>query len=185
LALEISYILAQDNDIQVAGLVLIDTPYPKVGDKPPAGANYMPDLPGVRPQLRRRIHSSIQHAKNMVLLWQLPKWEAAGNFEDLEHANSDMSMPRYNRRNNPPPAVLLRATNAMKIRGNNIEPVALVDIARHDPSLGWNQYENTFIEAVWEIPGNHFGLFDAPYVNHVTEKLANACAYLCPETNKL
>jgi thioesterase domain-containing protein len=72
----------------------------------------------------------------------------------------------------------------MKRRGSRVEPVALVDISRHEPSLGWDRYENKFIRVVWDVPGDHFGIFDTPHVNHVTEKLASACVYLCPETNQ-
>ncbi|KAH7016706.1 Alpha/Beta hydrolase protein [Ilyonectria destructans] len=169
LALEIAHLVAQSNDdsLHIAGLIFIDTPYPKVMENTNvrlAINSHLPDLVGVKPQLRRKIHSSIKNARSMLAAWQPPKWDPASECGDLGMKN-------------PPPTILLRAASALTSRKN--EPVAVVDVFRHDPKLGWNEYETAFIQVVWDIPGNHHSIFGAPNVGQVTARLGNACSYLC------
>lgn len=147
--MEISHNLANDDDLRIVGLIMIDSPYPKImdGNLRDAINSQLPDLIGIRPDMRRKIHSSIKHARVMLSTWQPPKW-------DSDALDQDMVEKR------PPPSVtLLRSIEPVTRRGGKVEPVGVVDIFRHDPLLGWNQFRQGFIQVAWNIPGNHYTIF--------------------------
>lgn len=146
----------------ISGLIFIDTPYPKAPEDTNmrlALNGHLPELTGIRPQLRRKIHSSIKNARAMLASWQPPKWEAQA--ESMDRMQQDLKRMR-----NPPPAILLRASSALT-KAN--EPVAVVDVFRHDRVLGWNEYDMTFIRVVWDIPGDHYSVFGARNVRQPGE----------------
>ncbi|KAF2150239.1 alpha/beta-hydrolase [Myriangium duriaei CBS 260.36] len=184
LALELSKIFEDDPDHSIVGLVLIDTPYPKDrhgGEL--SGLNFLPDIPGVRPRVRAKIHKALQRARSMVASWELPSWEDEGYVSGTSSASSsseDLLGSTSTPRRKLPPAVLLRAVDKVeamdKLRPASSTP--LVDIFRQHPSLGWSEYDNSFINVVWDIPGDHFSIFSAPYITQVTEKILSACYYL-------
>jgi thioesterase domain-containing protein len=176
LALEIAHLAAQEEEdpLTISGLVFIDTPYPKTPEDTNmrlAINGHLPELNGIRPQMRRKIHSSIKYARAMLAAWQPPKWDSQA--ENMDRMQKDLK-----RMQNPPPTILLRASSALT-KAN--EPVAVVDIFRHDRVLGWSEYDMTFIRVVWDIPGDHYSVFGARNVNQVTTRLESACSYLCRE----
>ena len=45
-----------------------------------------------------------------------------------------------------------------KLRPASTTP--LVDVFRKHPSLGWSEYDSSFINVVWDIPGDHFSILE-------------------------
>ncbi|KAH8902232.1 hypothetical protein BR93DRAFT_990845 [Coniochaeta sp. PMI_546] len=143
ISVEIATLIEEEDDLSIAGLILIDAPYATFSDKPLHEVIYgdMPDLPGLSPRLRRGIWASIQRARGMILEWQ--------QSADREDRRSQKSLP---------PAVLLRGAEFVKTADRS---VAVVDTCRHDTKLGWNQYGSEFIDLVWNVPGSHYSLFES------------------------
>lgn len=152
----------------------------------------LPDLTGVKPRLRRKIHASIKLARQMLASYQLPEWQDAlmpptvkeikssmrASFDlrssidlrrpsfdlrssiDKKRASVDMDPPPYSaKRSSPPAAILLRASDSMRRGADHANNTSLVDVFRGDPFLGWNEYVEPFIKAVWDVPGNHYSIF--------------------------
>lgn len=189
LAMELAKLLEFDIDFEVVGLILIDTPYPKSRDGAALkGMNVLPDMPGIRPRVRTKIHKSLQRARSMVAGWELPDFSddsmtSDGTTSDTSMSSSEDLLGAFEGK--PPPAVLLRAANevdgAPPVRPDQQRrpsKIPLVDVFRQDPALGWNEYDDSFIQVVWDIPGDHFSIFNEEYVKQVTEKLMSACYYL-------
>jgi hypothetical protein len=99
----------------------------------------------------------------MLASWQPPKWD--GQAESMDRMQKGLKRMR-----NPPPTILLRASSALT-KAN--EPVAVVDIFRHDRVLGWNEYDMTFIRVVWDIPGDHYSVFGARNVREPRETVSS------------
>lgn len=193
LAIELSKIFDEDDDFSVVGIVLIDTPYPKESEGYALkGVNIMPDMPGVRPRVRTKIHKSLYKARDMAAQWQLPTWTegnesesssasassvpslASSTSSDSVRSESSMSSVSSSdegpAKKGLPPAVLLRASGQVDHTGKpqaqrRASATPLVDRFREDPTLGWKEYDKDFIQVVWDIPGDHFSIFSEPFVS--------------------
>ncbi|KKY25508.1 putative thioesterase domain containing protein [Phaeomoniella chlamydospora] len=69
-------------------------------------------------------------------------------------------------RHNPPPTVLIRATEYLldqdnKIKGSDID----IDLDRNRKLLGWEHYPYDFIKSVYDIGTNHFDVFNSSLTN--------------------
>jgi hypothetical protein len=135
---------------------------------------HLPELNGIRPQMRRKIHSSIKYARAMLAAWQPPKWDSQA--ENMDRMQKDLK-----RMQNPPPTILLRASSALT-KAN--EPVAVVDIFRHDRVLGWSEYDMTFIRVVWDIPGDHYSVFGARNVRGPRETISSLDGGISTKANR-
>jgi thioesterase domain-containing protein len=152
LALEIAHLLARDEDVAVSGLLLLDTPYPKVhtpeGMRRVIGRDDF-ELPFSSPNasLRRQVQEVFRSALRMIDEWHPPTWSHKDTL--------------------PPPAILLKATDYVLDQG---EEVAAVDVARQTERLGWDDYDHKFIRMVLSIPGQHFSIFADDKVSHELRK---------------
>ncbi|KAH7025267.1 Alpha/Beta hydrolase protein [Microdochium trichocladiopsis] len=186
LSVELACMLDGDDSLKVAGLILIDTPYASIGDRTLHDVMYsdMPDLPGMPPRLRRRIYSSIQRARQMMFHWQEPSaYQSSGGISDSDSdEGSPIPSQLIRRRAKLPPAVLLRASEFVKPGAGAVQqqqqPVSVVDSFRRDPTLGWDRYQESFIDLVWNVPGSHYSLFESRNVRHLNERLSSAYNYL-------
>lgn len=180
LSVELACMLEQDQDLQVVGLILIDTPYACIGDRTLHEVMYsdMPELPGVPPRTRRRIYSSIQRAREMMFHWQEPMMNEPPESRHQDDEGSPIPSQTIRRRAKLPPAVLLRASEFIKTQSSPTQSVSVVDSCRQNPTLGWDEYRQSFIDMVWNVPGSHYSLFESRNVRHLNEKLANAYEYL-------
>lgn len=61
-----------------------------------------------------------------------------------------------------PRTILLKATQWVPIE--HPARICSIDIARHQKCLGWEDYDVDLVEAVLDIPGNHYSIFAADNV---------------------
>ncbi|KAI1438107.1 Alpha/Beta hydrolase protein [Xylaria sp. CBS 124048] len=144
---------------KVLGMVFIDSVYSKVLVEPCTIANTSVERIVKTPEelaamsLRDKVDLNMIHAGVMISRWQPPNWTG----RELEI----------------PPTVLMRAKKPvehMLLRG---EP--FVDYTRVFHELGWDHYHDAcFIKDVVEIDGDHFSIFESPYLKDVTAKVASA-----------
>ncbi|VUC37661.1 unnamed protein product [Clonostachys rosea] len=155
LALEIAHLLAQDNDINVSGILLLDSAYPKVAREIKTSDHFDRALSSSNASLGAQVQEAFSNARKMIDEWQPPIWEDKDTF--------------------PPPAILLKATDYVLGQGDE---VATVDIARKTQRLGWDEYEHKFIRTVLYIAGHHFNIFAEDKVPELTKKVMMACTML-------
>ena len=148
----------KDSDYNVVGLIMIDSPNPKVTH----GRSGIPtkDLPSIaqhtRPQIREKVLASMENSRKLIREWQPPQWDA--------------SSP-------PPPAILVRADQYVPIAEGSRER-AVVDLAREDPKLGWEEYDALTIQNVIEVPGHHFSIFHFDRVSQSPESYYSMCVQI-------
>lgn len=145
LSLEVARQLAEESRVRVIGILMVDTVYP-VRPSDSSVTIAPPDMSeeGKTPNqiLSQR---AMFEARRMIMSWQAPTWEGA-------------SSPR-------PPVVLLRAKKAVPVEG---EGVGIADVYRSDRNLGWNRYEEGFIEHIIDVEGHHFDLFAFENITGIT-----------------
>lgn len=198
LSLDIARRLAQDADIAVVGLILIDAVYPKttVGNPENLYASYVSALDGTNTALQLKVQQANKHARQMIRDWYPPSWrtrtltnqssrsnvlaeEAAGAAQDDVSDSSTLSAEHRSLPSSPPPAILLKASQYVPIQDASDEgKLAIVDVCRETKRLGWEEYEHNFIRVVFDINGHHFNVFAEDKVQQLTTKISMACAML-------
>jgi thioesterase domain-containing protein len=164
LSLEASRLLADDPKINVLGIIMIDSVYPRAPVYEKLGNRVVKHVTEWSETTKEATKESVQRcfdeAVRMVREWNLPTWERSPDDE------------LYGRELKPPPVWLLRAEEPVPVLE---EGVSRVDLWRQDRYLGWDQYREGMIVRVDDIPGHHFNIFNMDHIDAVTEKLRIAC----------
>lgn len=169
LSLQIARLLADDGKLNVLGIVMVDSVYPRAQELGPKVVRHVVEWgPTTKKETREAVQRCFQEAGRMVGEWKLPTWEAR---EEEEDGVYDPVMPGPNV--NPPPVWLLRAVEPVPVLE---EGVSRVDTYRRDRCLGWDSYRKGLIVKVEDVPGHHFNIFSFEHIDAVTEKLKRACA---------
>ncbi|RDL32392.1 Polyketide synthase-like protein [Venustampulla echinocandica] len=163
LALEIAHLLAQDDDVAVSGLLLLDTAYPKFNTADEITTRDHFELPSSSPNasLGLQVQEAFRNARRMIDEWDPPTW---GDKDIL-----------------PRPAILLKATDYVLGQG---EEVATVDIARQTQRLGWDEYQHKFIRVVLSIAGHHFNIFAEDKVRYDPIRMCDGRTFKVSFTEK-
>ncbi len=164
LALEVAKVLADDPDLRVVGMVMIDS----VCTLAPPGGWVDPPAPVVvrkfewtdntRVETRVAIERCFIESGRMAWSGSPPTWEAES--KGVRRA-----------RRMPPPAMLLRSQDAVPVEGG----ILAVDLYREDRRLGWDNYRKGLFSRIVDIPGHHFSVFVEQHLDKVSSELRLAC----------
>ncbi|KAK2597428.1 hypothetical protein QQS21_005976 [Conoideocrella luteorostrata] len=152
LSLEVARCLADDRNINVCGILMIDSVYPCAA-KQLANSQTISEPPEeglTKNQILAQ--RCMTQARRMVGEWQVPVWNG----------------PFAGKR---PRAVLLRATGYVPTEGNTVPGL---DKHRKDKMLGWGEYDANMFDAVFDVEGHHFDLFAYSRVEETTAVVARA-----------
>lgn len=190
LSLEIASILGRSSDIQVLGVIMIDSVFPRAVKAD--GMNVVPSEPifgiSTNAMMRARVSHSMNQALSMAKTWIPPVWKDCSDPEEyrrrvqLEEAlaakssvSADTTVATTGETataagmDSLPPApqtVLLRCIEYIPVtHSDRPDAIARVDVLRDQEKLGWDDYPYGFISAVLEIPGHHFNIFTEDYVS--------------------
>jgi thioesterase domain-containing protein len=183
LSLEVAHNLAQSSDIQVLGVIMIDSIFPQAFSK--HDARVAPSEPifasETGAEMRRRVSRSFEMAVAMVNGWVPPVWKGCSDpdtYARRAKVEADLTarlgarngIQQDARRNlatecsmaiddlpSPPRTVLLRCSEHVPVSQPNT--ISRVDVTREREKLGWEDYGYDLISAVIGVPGNHFNLF--------------------------
>lgn len=149
--------------IQVVGVFLIDSPYvwawkPFRDQIRPVDLHLPEDL---SPRIRECIHRRMAEADRLLNEWEIPSFTRKEE-QGLNSRTPRVTMSSESRsaHTSIPPVILLRASEAVAKSTLNKNQVVAVDISRNSPYLGWEMYPGTLIQKTYNIPGNHYNLFD-------------------------
>lgn len=136
---------------------MIDTLYPYWGPQRTVHADMPVDLllGSCPPDMKEDILRCTQWAKEDCLDWVSRNWkETKDQLHGIEAEE-------------PPPTVLIHATEYIPVTQSETGAVAMMDYLRHAKN-GWGFFPHqNFIVASWEIPTHHFGLFKESIVREV------------------
>jgi hypothetical protein len=162
LSLHMAWLLRDDPDIEVVGLLLVDTPLPVRDEKktPPAAPVPPPTVGAEGKPLRRNEVLALQAmgaARDMIQAWTMPNWTAS--------------------KTPLPPAVLVRAKGVVPEKDPGA--TAAVDRSRSDPKLGWCAWEgHDLVREVVDVEGHHYDIFTFARVSATSTGIKKACAVL-------
>ncbi|KAF2721126.1 alpha/beta-hydrolase, partial [Polychaeton citri CBS 116435] len=161
IALELAWQLQKKHSREVLGIIMLDTPYPKLYD-PISTVTRTEDLdifsPTTKPTTRTKVRVCMSNARDMIVSWDLPKWVASDGI-----------------RSKRLPAVFLHAKSYVSAHLSIPGVVAEVDQHRKDPKLGWARYRHLNFIQVRSIEGNHFSIFAPDLVGELTTHLEDSC----------
>lgn len=184
-ALEMARLLTEDASLQVAGLIMIDTPCPlRCVD-----ANRLPHVlhkflfsDRTKQETREKVMCCFAEAGKMVSAWNLPIWEETSTAEGEQgFSHTSIAMDSFDEKSvairqlEPPPAILMRAEDPVPGESRPDGAVVFVDRWRQDPLLGWAQYRPDLFKRVIDIPGHHYNVFAEEHIKTITTKLEEAC----------
>lgn len=186
LSLEMARILADDPLYNVIGIVMVDSICP-LGFRTEAGPldeRVVPFQgqfgPNTQQETIARVTRCFTDARKAVAAYQPPDWKddrkdsgrdhhvGTGSGKDRQSLQNNGAVPK----SGCPPAILLRATEAVPVEP---EKVSFVDTVRHDRTLGWDEYRKGFFKEIADIPGHHFNIFAFENIEEITTKLSEAC----------
>lgn len=177
LSLEMARILADDPSYRVIGVVMVDSICPIVFKTKPELVEKRTITfkgqfePTTAQETRDRVTRCFSEARRSLAMYQLPSWgEDRSNGEpDLQSVSDSSPKVRC------PPTILLRAGETVPAEQGEVN---LVDVARDDRALGWNDYLDNFFEDIVDIPGHHFNVFAFHSIETITERLVEVCRKL-------
>lgn len=157
LSLEVARMLAEDRQVRVVGILMIDSVHPNTAVKstailPPeqTGAATSTTEEATKKGLsKNQILSQrcMSEAVRMVREWNIPRWDG----------NLISKRPRM---------IMLRAKEYVPMAEG--AGIAGLDLRREDKSLGWDEYdEHMFLEVV-DVEGNHFNMFAIENIDGIT-----------------
>lgn len=164
LSLHMAWLLRDDPDVEVIGLLLIDTPRPVHAPRPPDATAPTSLASSDDKPLRKNEVLALQAmkaARDMIQSWTMPDWTQAegGGVARL------------------PPGVLVRAKDAVPQKETG--SATLVDRYRGDPLLGWGAWEgHDLVREVVDVEGHHYDIFTFARVSATTKGIKMACELL-------
>jgi thioesterase domain-containing protein len=146
-----------------------------------------------RPETREKVERQFANSAKMAWEWAPPRWEDGMDLhgggeggkgaapregadeqgeqgeedEDEDEDEDDDYGTAVSRATKPPPAVLLRARGKVPVEGGMVA----IDIWRKEAVIGWDHYRKDFFSKVLDIPGHHYGIFDAEHMQVLGEQL--------------
>ncbi|KAA8566096.1 hypothetical protein MFRU_039g00380 [Monilinia fructicola] len=155
LSLAIAKILTGDRDVRVIGVLMMDTMCPL---HLPTGGGYLDtldhlDLEESNKNLILSIRA-MKEALRVIREWEPPVWSA------------DQLGQR-------PLVSLLRAIDSLPT-GNRPE-VHILDIYRHNRTLGWDKYDPSLFTETVDVNGNHFEMFSFQNVAGISKAIKKCC----------
>lgn len=177
LSLEMARILADDPSYMVIGIVMVDSICPTIFKTKPEllekrSFTFQGQFaPTTTQETRDRVTRCFAEARRAVVEYQLPSWEHDRRSGGPDHHEVSNGSPGAK----CPPTILLRAREAVPVEQGEVN---LVDAARSDRALGWNDYSEKFFEEIVDIPGHHFNVFAFHNIETISKKLTEACRRL-------
>lgn len=162
-AVQIAHILAtQGRGLTVSRIILLDTVYPRC-ERPEATKEgtlqYVPGLEGLNSQTEERLMMALVRANCLADRWAVPQWTMPRSLQAPKSIILPGQFPV------PPPVILIRAEE--KVSMDDKEAMCVLDRTRFLPQLGWEDQHPDFISEVFPVKGNHYTLFDEPYVSQL------------------
>ncbi|KAM3065608.1 putative thioesterase boa10 [Clarireedia jacksonii] len=161
ISIQVAKCLDRIPELEVAGIIMLDTPFPDFPDWRPKDAPPIqfhnplaPDEPAKNMIAQQQAVNDIIHA---LSIWEQPSWD-------------DTRLRRLKR---PPPTVFIRALEVVPT-----EKVVEVDWFREEPCLGWHKYPYNFILEEFRVEGDHFSMFSAQCLPDLNAKIRAACQIL-------
>lgn len=179
LSLEMTRVLAGDPDFTVIGIVMMDSICPAANTTRTGAANaavvpYKQQFgPNTKQETIEGVERCFTEARKSIAAWTMPRWDGSdlgGNDAAAGDGQPRTDVPSSSIK--CPPTILLRAREAVPTDPGE---VSFVDMTRHSRSLGWEEYENDFLEEIVDIPGHHFSVFAWEHIDDVSQKLMDAC----------
>ncbi|KAI9900854.1 hypothetical protein N3K66_005116 [Trichothecium roseum] len=167
LSLEVASQLRDDEDINVVGIVMVDSDYDVHLRHEPA------DMVPIDVEEQGRTATEVlsrrcmSKAIRMLDAWTPPAWENKKE-EGAEDGGTDTSRPR---------CILIRCKDYQPTESGQ---VSAADRLRANPTLGWSSYDETLLEKVIDISGHHFNIFEEELVEGTTTALKEALEALDP-----
>ncbi|KAM0327687.1 hypothetical protein ACHAQA_005982 [Verticillium albo-atrum] len=178
LALEMAHLLEGDADIEVVGIVMVDSVYPLRNKGAEDGRKFGAMLTDDEEPLKKNVRLARQAmaaAVEMIGKWEMPVWTwKEGQPAEVGVNGYSATVPRVP--GGPPPTVLVRAKGCVptQIEGE----ISHVDFYRGQRDLGWSRYHPGFVGEVLDLEGHHFDLFDWGRLAATTKKVKEACELL-------
>lgn len=155
LSLEIAKVLTGDRDVRVIGILMMDSMCPFHLPKTTAAGVSLETLDQLHlDKSNKTLALSIRAMKEglrVIQEWQPPVW--TGN----------QQRPRVS---------LLRAVESLPTVSKRAH---VIDIYRHDRTLGWDEYDNELLTETVDVKGNHFDMFSFQHIPAISKAIKRCC----------
>ncbi|EEP81222.1 predicted protein [Uncinocarpus reesii 1704] len=201
LSLEVASVLARSSDIQVLGIVMVDSINPfRVAPQNPNIVPYQIEYgEHAKPETRELVSNCMNLAVAMASAWVPPVWKGCSDHghvlrrQALEAELSarmpaeyghlcsvtELDVPWREMPPTVPQTILLRCNEYVPVStADNSHAVARVDVARNLSKLGWEDCGYDMVSAVLEIPGHHFDIFAKHHLDDLSLRVKLACRML-------
>ncbi|KAH7371924.1 Alpha/Beta hydrolase protein [Pyrenochaeta sp. MPI-SDFR-AT-0127] len=173
ISMEMSHIFAQDPDINVIGVVMIESIFPGLLNEQnitvePQDLCFKGTVSFFE---QRKAAKLILEATSVAKSYVSAMWTPdVPRHSELGHRKiaSNSGALRKANLNPPAPLVLVKARDPVPSRQNTVIP----------PMLGWDHLGDRWITVAYTVPGHHFSIFEDENVDYLASILGEACVIL-------
>lgn len=156
LSLEVAKVLVDDDQVRVVGILMVDSVYPAPGSRLERDAVALETAEEGKSKSQVLAQRCMAEARRMAAHWQVPLWDG-------------LAMGKR------PKIILLRAEEHIPTNGLG---TSTLDWQREDSMLGWGNHDETMFEAVMDVEGHHFDLFEQQRIPMTTAMIRSGLEML-------
>ncbi|RDW69666.1 alpha hydrolase-8 [Coleophoma cylindrospora] len=176
-AVQIAQILSGDSELNVTGIIMIDSTFPAEGQPIKTRRIAFNAEASTRPEMTEKTRKCMNEAQLQIRQWTPPVWRFP--MAEVQDGQSHMAGLKMNDTTTPlsPPAILFRATDNSLDSNTDVSEASDTKVSNDGGSqaLGFDRYENFDLREVVDTSGDHFSIFSNDNVNELSKKLKDAC----------
>nr|QIW91881.1 HYD [Phialomyces arenicola] len=167
IAIQIAHLFANDPDVNVIGIVMIDSSYPVKGRRAKQRSIAFNAEAHTTPEMAEKTRKCMDDARMMTRQWDPPAWRNwAALYTGPDDAQQTDAAPLS------PSAALLRATES---GSDSSSSQSEAPERAKVQALGFDRYENFDLHSVVDVPGDHFSIFSKENIHELTRRLKESC----------
>ncbi|KAJ2998994.1 hypothetical protein NUW58_g148 [Xylaria curta] len=154
LSFEVAKALTGDRNVRVIGVLMMESPCPVNMPAPGSHLESLDhiDLGNANKNLILSVRA-MREAIQAIREWDPPVWAGKQAKE----------RPRFS---------LLRAVEFLPIGGKRVH---MIDVHRHDQTLGWDGYDPELFTETLDVKGNHFEMFSFQHIPGISKAIKRCC----------
>nr|WOZ30807.1 McfM [Coleophoma empetri] len=177
ISVQIAQILSSDPELNVTGIVMIDSTFPAKGQPLKTRRIAFKAESSTKPEMAEKTRKCMNEAQLQIRQWTPPVWRCPRT--EVQNGQAHTTGLKVSDTTTPlsPPAILFRAiddgldsssdvSETLETKGSNIGG---------SQALGFDLYENFDLREVVDTSGDHFSIFSNENIKELSKKLKDAC----------
>ncbi|RDL32353.1 uncharacterized protein BP5553_08809 [Venustampulla echinocandica] len=185
IAIQIAQLLSSDPELDVTGIVMIDSTFPVEGEPTKVRRIAFLEETSTRPDMAEKTRKCMNEARLQSRQWKPPVWRSSAT--QLLDGQTQTTKVQINDTTSPlcPPAILIRATDLQSSPDSSRASDSEASEDGGTRALGFDKYENFNLRHAVDTSGDHFSIFNNENIDGLSQKLKKACDTLAMKSQNI